>query len=115
MSHFTVLLGRLPELMMFRWEVDREGRIGMGFFSDVYKGMWRGRQVAIKVRTCQHDSVVYIHSKDEHCRFSHEQHHASSSVMRFPYGHLSSTPMFSSCWVHQVLQATRHGSSLART
>lgn len=36
--------------LMFRWEVDREGKIGMGFFSDVYKGKWRDREVAIKVR-----------------------------------------------------------------
>ncbi|KIJ32256.1 hypothetical protein M422DRAFT_184820, partial [Sphaerobolus stellatus SS14] len=32
-----------------KWEVDREYKIGIGFFSDVYKGVWRGRDVAIKI------------------------------------------------------------------
>jgi abelson tyrosine-protein kinase 1 len=29
--------------------VDREEKIGIGFFSDVYRGTWRGQTVAIKV------------------------------------------------------------------
>ena len=32
-----------------RYEVDRDQKIGVGFFSDVYKGSWRNRTVAIKV------------------------------------------------------------------
>ncbi|KAG6881014.1 hypothetical protein C0993_003213, partial [Termitomyces sp. T159_Od127] len=39
----------LPPWTITRYEVDREEKIGMGFFSDVYRGTWRGRAVAIKV------------------------------------------------------------------
>jgi abelson tyrosine-protein kinase 1/abelson tyrosine-protein kinase 2 len=35
--------------LSFRYEVDRDVKIGMGFFSDVYRGTWRNRTVAIKV------------------------------------------------------------------
>ncbi|TFY55565.1 hypothetical protein EVG20_g9275 [Dentipellis fragilis] len=41
----------LPSWTITRYEVDCERRIGMGFFSDVYKGTWRERTVAIKVLT----------------------------------------------------------------
>ncbi|KAF9023560.1 hypothetical protein BDZ89DRAFT_1069806 [Hymenopellis radicata] len=39
----------LPSWTITRFEVDREAKIGIGFFSDVYKGTWRDRTVAIKV------------------------------------------------------------------
>lgn len=39
----------LPSWTITRYECDREQKIGIGFFSDVYKGKWRGRTVAIKV------------------------------------------------------------------
>ncbi|KAF8528481.1 hypothetical protein BU17DRAFT_80889 [Hysterangium stoloniferum] len=39
----------LPPWTITRWEVDRENKIGIGFFSDVYKGTWRGHTVAIKI------------------------------------------------------------------
>ncbi|KAG6877678.1 hypothetical protein C0992_009504 [Termitomyces sp. T32_za158] len=39
----------LPPWTITRYEVDREQKIGIGFFSDVYRGTWRGRTVAIKV------------------------------------------------------------------
>jgi len=38
----------LPARTITKWEVDREERIGIGFFSDVYKGSWKGIAVAIK-------------------------------------------------------------------
>ncbi|KAG7086098.1 hypothetical protein E1B28_003613 [Marasmius oreades] len=39
----------LPSWTITRYEVDREKKIGIGFFSDVYRGTWRNRTVAIKV------------------------------------------------------------------
>ncbi|EDR03117.1 uncharacterized protein LACBIDRAFT_238810 [Laccaria bicolor S238N-H82] len=39
----------LPSWTITKYEVDRENKIGVGFFSDVYKGTWRGRTVAVKV------------------------------------------------------------------
>ena len=39
----------LPSWTITRYEVDRDEKIGLGFFSDVYRGTWRARAVAIKV------------------------------------------------------------------
>ncbi|KAK0472502.1 hypothetical protein IW261DRAFT_1343551, partial [Armillaria novae-zelandiae] len=39
----------LPSWTITRYEVDREQKIGLGFFSDVYRGTWRKQTVAIKV------------------------------------------------------------------
>ncbi|KAJ6627483.1 hypothetical protein B0H10DRAFT_2161143 [Mycena sp. CBHHK59/15] len=41
----------LPSWTITRYEVDRDVKIGIGFFSDVYQGTWRGRTVAIKCLT----------------------------------------------------------------
>ncbi|KAG6827855.1 hypothetical protein H0H92_010245 [Tricholoma furcatifolium] len=41
----------LPAWTITRYEVDRETRIGVGAFADVWRGTWRGRVVAIKVLT----------------------------------------------------------------
>lgn len=39
----------LPSWTITRYEVDRDERIGVGFFSEVWKGRYRGRTVAVKV------------------------------------------------------------------
>ncbi|KAJ7938875.1 hypothetical protein B0H13DRAFT_2542714 [Mycena leptocephala] len=38
----------LPSWTITRYEVDRDVKIGIGFFSDVYKGTWHGCTVVIK-------------------------------------------------------------------
>ncbi|KZT05047.1 uncharacterized protein LAESUDRAFT_750759 [Laetiporus sulphureus 93-53] len=39
----------LPSWVITLYEVDRDEKIGIGFFSDVYKGTWKEHTVAIKV------------------------------------------------------------------
>ena len=39
----------LPSWTITEYEVNCESKIGVGFFSDVYKGTWRGCTVAVKV------------------------------------------------------------------
>ncbi|KAI0028327.1 hypothetical protein K488DRAFT_73843, partial [Vararia minispora EC-137] len=39
----------LPSWTITRYEVDIEAKIGLGFFSDVYRARWRGHVVAVKV------------------------------------------------------------------
>ena len=39
----------LPSWTITRFEIDLEAKIGIGFFSDVYRGTWRKHTVAIKV------------------------------------------------------------------
>lgn len=36
-------------LLLCRFEIDKGEKIGFGFFSDVFKGSWNGRTVAIKI------------------------------------------------------------------
>ncbi|KAF5329372.1 hypothetical protein D9619_009450 [Psilocybe cf. subviscida] len=39
----------VPNWTITKYEVDRQDKIGYGFFSDVYKGRWQNKIVAIKV------------------------------------------------------------------
>ncbi|KAI0945901.1 hypothetical protein AcV7_010017 [Taiwanofungus camphoratus] len=51
----------LPSWTITRYEVDREEKIGIGFFSDVYKGTWRDRMVAIKVLAPTTPRQLFVH------------------------------------------------------
>jgi len=44
-----------------RYEVDREEKIGIGSFSDVFRGTWRGRAVAIKVLAESTPRTLFVH------------------------------------------------------
>ena len=39
----------LPSWTITRFEIDLEEKVGVGFFSDVYRGTWRNHTVAVKV------------------------------------------------------------------
>ncbi|EIN05641.1 hypothetical protein PUNSTDRAFT_46534 [Punctularia strigosozonata HHB-11173 SS5] len=51
----------LPSWTITRYEVDRDEKIGVGFFSDVYKGTWRGRTVAIKCLAPTTPKAAFVH------------------------------------------------------
>ena len=51
----------LPSWTITKWEVDREEKIGVGFFSDVYKGTWRGTTVAIKLLAPTTPRKLFVH------------------------------------------------------
>ncbi|KAH9886504.1 hypothetical protein C8Q73DRAFT_658100 [Cubamyces lactineus] len=51
----------LPSWTITRYEVDREEKIGLGFWSDVYKGTWAGRTVAIKVLAETTPRQLFVH------------------------------------------------------
>ncbi|CAL1697553.1 unnamed protein product [Somion occarium] len=51
----------LPSWTITRYEVDREEKVGIGFFSDVYRGRWRDSVVAIKVLAEATPRPLFIH------------------------------------------------------
>ncbi|KZT67818.1 kinase-like protein, partial [Daedalea quercina L-15889] len=54
-----------------RHEVDEEQKIGVSSFSDVYKGIWRGRSVAIKVLAEVTPRTLFIHEVNVWKSLSH--------------------------------------------
>lgn len=59
MSQGTVLT--LPSWTITKYEVDRDEKIGVGFFSDVYRGTWRNKTVAIKVLAPTAPRKLFVH------------------------------------------------------
>ena len=51
----------LPSWTITRYEVERDEKIGMGFFSDVFKGTWRNHVVAIKVLAPTTPRQLFVH------------------------------------------------------
>ncbi|KAF8889717.1 hypothetical protein CPB85DRAFT_1333584 [Mucidula mucida] len=69
LSHGAEL--NLPSWTITRFEVDREAKIGIGFFSDVYRGTWRDRTVAIKVLAETTPRKLFIHEVEIWKTLSH--------------------------------------------
>ena len=61
----------LPPWTITKWEVDREEKIGVGFFSDVYKGTWRGMAVAIKMLAPTTPRNIFVHEVEIWKTLSH--------------------------------------------
>ena len=51
----------LPSWTITRYEVECEEKIGMGFFSDMYRGTWRSSVVAIKVLAPTTPKQLFVH------------------------------------------------------
>ena len=47
--------------MFPRYEVDMEAKVGIGYFSDVYRARWRNQTVAVKVLTLETPRKLFIH------------------------------------------------------
>jgi len=61
----------LPSWTITKWEADREEKIGIGFFSDVYKGTWGGMTVAIKMLAPTTPRKLFIHEVEIWKTLSH--------------------------------------------
>lgn len=72
-----------------RYEVDREKVIGYGFFSDVYKGKWRGQTVAIKSLASTTPRHLYLKEAEIWKTLKHENvlelYGASSAIGEPPW------------------------------
>ncbi|KAI0653255.1 kinase-like domain-containing protein [Cubamyces menziesii] len=62
---------RLPSWTITKYEVEREEKIGLGFWSDVYKGKWAGRTVAIKVLAQTTPRKLFIHEMSIWTKLQH--------------------------------------------
>ncbi|KAI5119647.1 hypothetical protein M0805_009008 [Coniferiporia weirii] len=51
----------LPNWTITRYEVDLEEKIGMGYFSDVYRATWRQHIVAVKVLALSTPQKIFVH------------------------------------------------------
>jgi abelson tyrosine-protein kinase 1/abelson tyrosine-protein kinase 2 len=51
----------LPSWTITRYEVDLEAKIGLGFFSEVYRGTWHEHTVAIKVLAETTPRKLFVH------------------------------------------------------
>lgn len=61
----------LPNWTITRFEVDLEERVGVGYFSDVYRGRWRNRTVAVKVLTLATPKELFVHEMAVWRKLSH--------------------------------------------
>ena len=79
----------LPPWTITKWEVDRDEKIGIGFFSDVYRGTWGGMAVAIKVLAPTTPQKLFIHEVEIWKTLSHsnvlELYGASSTSAEPPW------------------------------
>ncbi|KAI0324972.1 kinase-like protein [Cubamyces sp. BRFM 1775] len=62
---------RLPSWTITKYEVEREEKIGLGFWSDVYKGKWAGRTVAIKVLAQTTPRKLFVHEMSIWTKLQH--------------------------------------------
>ncbi|KAH9014502.1 hypothetical protein EDB85DRAFT_1876352 [Lactarius pseudohatsudake] len=51
----------LPSWTVTRYEIDLETKVGVGFFSDVFRGRWREHTVAIKVLAETTPRKIFVH------------------------------------------------------